>query len=93
MYERVRALVPLMRDALGLGLGLGNSLDRKECTRAHTRITELPKIKRRLIRNNTPEIVKSQKATVKYRYSYSAIEQNYKGRVSQLKQLYLRWQF
>ena len=38
---------------LGLGLDLGNRLDQRERTRAHTRLAELPKIKRRLILNDT----------------------------------------
>ena len=43
--------------SLGLGLDLGNSLDRRECMRAHTRIAEMPKIKRRLILNDTRDVV------------------------------------
>ena len=39
--------------SLGLGLDLGNSLDQKECMRAHERIAELRKIKRQLILNDT----------------------------------------
>ena len=38
--------------SLGLGLDLGNSLDRRERTSAHTRIAELPKTKQRLILND-----------------------------------------
>ena len=51
-------LLLLCVHSLELGLDLGNSLDRREeenaCTlAAYTRIAELPKIKRRLILNDT----------------------------------------
>ena len=39
--------------SLGSELDLGNSLDRREQMSAHTQITELPKIKRQLILNDT----------------------------------------
>ena len=43
--------------SLALGLDRGNSLDQRERTRAHTRIAELLKIKRRLILNDTHQII------------------------------------
>ena len=50
----VRALLLLScMHSLGLGLDLGNNLDWRELTCAHTRIAELLKLKRRLILNDT----------------------------------------
>ena len=54
MYERARALSPLMRKLISVGLDLGNNIDWIEGDNA---VAELPKRKRRLIPvlNDTPQ--------------------------------------
>ena len=54
MYERARALAPLMRALIRVRARFGEKLisERRERTRAHTRLAELPKKKRRLVLRN-----------------------------------------
>ena len=55
VYEHARALAPLMLALIRVRAKSGKylGLERRERMRAHTQIAELPKIKRRLILNNT----------------------------------------